>query len=124
MSNEPKWPSQYEVIGCKLTCGQIDGEGCYSGKAAGRALEMCRKAFLEWQRVENDDPASDLVGTVRLGPGSDDPYIRVVFHIAGRSWQWVHLRSTGVLDGYIHEDVRGWPIIGAVPGTPAAEAKS
>lgn len=68
-----------------------------------------------------DDPSKDLAGTVRRGPDG-----RSWVKIGGREddtlgWDWI----TPVDDSAdASADVAKFPVIGAVPGTPAAEAQT
>jgi hypothetical protein len=74
-----------------------------------------------------DDPSKDPIGTVRQCPDADVVAVRTEWcheHESG-SYRWRlpatgGARPTSVLVN--DEHVEGWPVIGAVPGTPAAEA--
>jgi hypothetical protein len=62
-----------------------------------------------------DDPSKDPVGTVRTW--HDGPYVRSDLD---PRYPWIPLHRDG---GNHHRDMIGREIIGAVPGTPAAEAQ-
>lgn len=63
-----------------------------------------------------DDPSKDPVGTVRQAPSNT----WVVVKSASNAWVPVDANDTKPL---LDLDVRGCEVIGAVPGTPAAEAQ-
>lgn len=62
-----------------------------------------------------DDPSKDPVGTVRKGSGS----IAIRTDVEARTTMpWLILGNPS--DWFRNEQVTGWKVIGAVPGTPAA----
>ena len=64
-----------------------------------------------------DDPSKDPIGTVRKGDKSS-PVVRCrVTSSDVHPW-----KSVMYTVSYSHDEVVGWPVTGAVPGTPAAEA--
>lgn len=64
-----------------------------------------------------DDPGQDPIGTVRKGPKSS-PVVRSRV-MSDDTYPW---KSVMYTINYSHDEVVGWPVIGAVPGTPAAES--
>lgn len=77
-------------------------------------------------REPADDPSEDPIGTVRQCPDADAVAVRTEWcheHESG-CYRWRvpatgGARPTSILVN--DEHVSGWPVIGAVPGTPAAE---
>lgn len=83
--------------------------------AVGRGMNTASIYFTPEELELVDDPARDPVGTVRRSPTNDSWYLD-----ADGRWRFVwHPAEAYVL----HGEVKGWPIIGAVPGTPAGEAR-
>ncbi len=62
-----------------------------------------------------DDPSKDEVGTVRRSPDG-----KVVAKGSRINFPWANLSAPKGDDSYHSNAVAGWPVIGAVPGTPAA----
>lgn len=110
MNAEPKWPT---VNNHPIT----DYDHGYN-----HAIEACRAAWL----VAADDPSASPVGEVRRAP-TGESVVRVPTQttVPGVTlWVRVVDRKTPSMPwGYMDEAVKGWPVIGAVPGSPA-EAKS
>ena len=69
-------------------------------------------------RKPADDPSKDGVGVVRRGPGG-----QVVAKGARIGFPWANLSAPKGDDTYSNSAVIDWPVIGVVPGTPAAEAE-
>jgi len=63
-----------------------------------------------------DDPSKDPVGTLRQQPHNITPYVK----LGPNRWQ----HFTGGADNYDDNFLRGYPVVGAVPGTPAAKAQA
>lgn len=64
-----------------------------------------------------DDPSKDPTGTVRRNADG-----RIVTRV-DTELPWLEYTDGFTTYGWLHDDeVEGWPTIGAVPGTPAAEA--
>lgn len=110
MTEEPRWPTVRDVEGEASTPERF--------KAVTRAIDMCRAAWL----ASVDDPVRSPIGEMRETPSGgviikffDDDGI----DLRGGSWVAVGTRLTT----FANHHPRGWPVIGAVPGTPAAEAK-
>jgi hypothetical protein len=124
---EPKWPTPDEVAAA------IDrrhgAPQTYCAWSTEKAIEMCRAAWL----AANDDPSMSLVGEVRQSPSGLGKTVMATSRAGTVELELGRLRWF-VLKGapedwttatyYYDSDVRGWPVIGAVPGTPAAEAQS
>jgi len=88
-----------------------------------------------WARVDvverADDPSQDEIGTVRREEHREDGGHSAWQHIqfqlsdtkAGSHWVCTHSDHFGNLgESLTHAQVRGMPVVGAAPGTPAAEA--
>lgn len=109
-TNEPAWPTIEKVQeACRkwlADAGQVQ-----------KAIDMCRAAWL----AANDDPASSPVGEVRQ-LSVDDGNVATRWP---KGWLVGHPgMENGDFAWYMASFVKGWPVIGAVPGTPAAEAQS
>jgi hypothetical protein len=88
--------------------GSIDYLGAGHHLPKGATVELIERA---------DDPSKDPVGTVRRDPREGNTYIRSDYNDL---YPWI---SFGPMTGVQHHRVVGWEVIGAVPGTPAAEAQ-
>lgn len=113
MTEEPRWPTVRDVEGGASTPERF--------KAVTRAIDMCRAAWL----ASMDDPSKSPVGEVRRNPQGSYVSIRVdrITADEGYTYPWLAVYSNGTTGGDSHDTVRGWPVIGAVPGTPAADAQ-
>lgn len=78
----------------------------------GRVLDELVELDILRYRERADDPSADPVGTVRQSP-------RGTVAIRDHANDWVSLKAVV----FLGSDVVDWPVIGAVPGTPAAEAE-
>jgi hypothetical protein len=127
MSETPK-------VGDKI---RVTFEGAYEetlGLAAVRRSDGFKIYPGDWGKVEvierADDPSRDPIGTVRrrpAGTSAGTSYVKTAYP----TFPWVRLDSGHAgdnggwrLGGNSDGDVIGWPIIGAVPGTPAAVAQA
>lgn len=114
MTPEPTWPTPAQ----ESTRPGSD-QPLYA-RGYNQAIKDCQRAW----RLANDDPSKSLVGEVRRSP-KGLIYARFVPKVVSYpSLPWVRFQDSAddshsaVVDAYVH----GWPVIGAVPGTPAAEA--
>lgn len=72
-----------------------------------------------------DDPRKDPVGTLRQEPPGVSLWQCIHRPAYGTLWLCVHSTAKGNLEAVLdHVDVVGMPVIGVVPGTPAAEAQT
>ena len=96
----------YEGIACEAKDGwiKLDTGSVHAG------LDSCTVEILE----RADDPSRDGIGTVATLDGVGVPFVKV------RSNRW-----EGVGGGLSrhNDDMRGRKVTGAVPGTPAAQAR-
>jgi hypothetical protein len=77
-------------------------------------------------REPADDPSKDLVGTLRREDKGDEfaVYLKAGSP-AGATWVLVYTSEPGVLaDRFPDEFVAGFPIVGSVSGTPAADLEA
>jgi hypothetical protein len=105
---EPQWPTADIVI------KQFDPNFLPStDMLVTFAISECRAAWLAtW-----DDPRQSAIGEVRRSP---EGLIVALQEASG--WPWAAI--TGCRPNHSHSEVVGWPVIGQVPGTPAAEQDS
>lgn len=71
-----------------------------------------------------DDPSKDLIGTLRREErhGGFALYVHGGSDSGGTAWVVIHSSEPGILgDRMDHSFVAEFPVIGTVPGTPAAE---
>jgi hypothetical protein len=99
----------------------VDPSGHYVGKSIADedyvAVEVLEPA---------DDPSKDPVGTLRREEkgGGFAVYVKAGSP-AGGTWVLIHTSEPGVLaDRFPDGFVAGFPVVGSVPGTPAAEDES
>jgi hypothetical protein len=101
---EAEYRSDWEAVG-------KDGTVIYPADAVVEVVEPA------------DDPSKDPEGTYRR---SDSGVVVARLDEQDESGvEWVVVFRCGATDRrmYDHREVTGWPVIGAVPGTPAAEAQ-
>lgn len=98
----------------------VDGDA-YAIRDGELRLHACQTEDVTVEVLERaDDPSSDEVGTVRKDPEYGEVVAKVsLSREEGRPWHSFDGGST-VTD----QRVKEWPVIGAVPGTPAAEAQN
>jgi mannose-6-phosphate isomerase-like protein (cupin superfamily) len=114
MTEEPRWPTVDDVAKA------AEPSWLPSRTDVALTIKLCRDAWL----ASVDDPAADPVGTVRRGTGGNGEAVAVKSTMAHDHVRYVWFAFTGRGNWQVDdEDVKGWPILGAVPGTPAAEAK-
>ncbi len=106
--SEPKWPQREDVKNVGLN------EALYRA-AYNRGIDECIAAY----RLANDDPSKSPVGEVRRDPDVDGA---IAIRFDASDWAYICGNEGWGWRGC--PEVKGWPVIGAVPGTPAAEAKS
>lgn len=100
-------------------------------------LRACQTEDVTVEVLErSDDPSKNLVGTVRREQHPEDDtgqgysvWQHVEFQVSatktGSHWVCTHSTHHGNLgESLTHDQVRGMPVIGAAPGTPAAEAQT
>lgn len=116
MTEEPRWPTVDDVADAAAKAG--DPPRLASKTEVALAIKLCRDAW----RALTDDPSKSPVGEVRSSP-EGALYCRVA-HRTDFPWVLVHGGPPPAGWHWFPDDVvKGWPVIGAVPGTPAAEAK-
>lgn len=109
---EPNWPTADDIEAEVARRADTHLEWSYSGVA----IEMCRAAWL----AANDDPSTDLPGTVRIQPETGVRWIKLG-RIGGRGadyWRDI----TGAEATRRNDEVVGWTRGTPVEGTPAARA--
>lgn len=110
MTEEPKWPTSDEVV--NHAHGGPGTVACYS--SAEHAIDMCRVAWL----ASVDDPSGSPIGEVRQSPAG---HMWARYRLTSRGLDWVMFGpSKGMEARKGSADVKGWPIIGSVPATPAS----
>lgn len=113
---EPNWPSVNDVTEVMVPPGMLIPEQIV--KTAIIAIEKCRAAWL----VANDEPSKSPIGEVRRDP--DDPKRfaqRLIWNVNGNDPWLITRRDGGGCYWAANTYVIGWPVIGAVPGSPAAK---
>lgn len=108
----------------RVMAAQVEGEESVVVVPACASVEVLERA---------DDPSQDEVGTVRREEHREDGGQSVWQHVqfqlsatkAGSHWVCTHSDHFGNLgESLTHDQVRDMPVIGAAPGTPAAEAQN
>lgn len=120
MTEEPRWPTATAVTRA-FDSNFPAGCAYHPDMLAQAVIDACRDAW----RASLDDPSQSPVGEVRVHPVSGKATIRAV-HAVGLDtshYPWTLVDADGMTHGMTHCNVKGWPVIGQVPGTPAAEAK-
>lgn len=94
----------------------------WRGHAFTHEAEDCRNVTVEVIGLA-DDPAQDLVGTVRMTPNG--PAVKSNVAPGESPWLMITQPMKGLrVDAYLSGGMRHAPIIGVVPGSPAAEKAS
>lgn len=113
--SRPVWPSPDEV---RELAARSDPSAS-AASAAWRAVQECITRFDAWHLLATDDPAADPIGSVRQGTDGrawirrpESPDDRYPWIVADYQLGRVAARTDA--------EVTGWPVLGAVPGTPAA----
>ncbi|MFE1362613.1 hypothetical protein, partial [Streptomyces harbinensis] len=68
--------------------------------------------------MSNTTPAEDLLGTVRRSP--DGQFLAILWPSARDPYRWITTASWTATGYETDETVATWPVVGAVPGSPAA----
>lgn len=71
----------------------------------------------------SSDPAGDLVGTLRIETDGSSRHLwmRAPYIVAGDEWLCIYSTDPQIVETTVsHRHAAGLPVIGAVPGTPAA----
>lgn len=136
--NEPKWPTAEDA---KIDAPEDEGGpqpwGMVYQQAIQAGIDLAKEAYRLWA----DDPAKSPIGEIREipfnhcfydGVGGEhfggkvirfDHYTKACH--PGAPYQWVCISTKGEITNFVGpEVVRGWKIVGAVPGTRAWEKQN